>query len=272
MQFLDLNKKQIEISHFRKRSASESDFQTLIKESTTVFVEGEKKIVYLTGLTAASFLRLRQEIQQINFEKSTRTSGLVTTSRIFGYAPRNVLRGHPCRSASLAIEQPEKNALLCSIAAEIDSLYKEHFPEIHTRHSKEAEKIELHWKIKDSVFTSGIVNCNNPLQYHFDSGNFSDVCSAMIGFKNKTSGGFLACPEINCGFEISDCSLLFFDGQKMLHGVTPIKKHAPDSYRYTVVFYSLKQMWNCKAVSDEISALRERRTLIEKRKRDASNN
>lgn len=270
MQFLNLNKKEIDLKNFRKRSAKESDFSLLVKEDATVFVEGQKRIVYLTGMKAVSFLRLRKEIQEINFEKSTRTSGLVTTSRIFGFAPKNVLRGHPCRSASLAIEQPEKNALLCDIAAEIDVLYKRFFPELHSVHSNEIQKVDTAWKIKDSVFTSGIVNYNNPLQYHFDSGNFSDVCSAMIGFKNKTSGGFLACPEINCGFEISDCSILFFDGQKMLHGVTPIKKHSQESFRYTVVFYSLKQMWNCKTVQDEISILRERRTLIEKRNRDAN--
>jgi hypothetical protein len=51
-----------------------------------------------------------------------------------------------------------------------------------------------------------------------------------------------------------------------LHGVTPIKKLKQSATRFTVVFYSLKQLWNCETNVDEISRLRARRAEYEFRK------
>ena len=113
------------------------------------------------------------------------------------------------------------------------------------------------------MFTSGIVNHNNPLKYHFDSGNYNGVWSAMFAFKRDIEGGHLACPEIDVAFKCSNFSLVMFDGQSILHGVTPIKKMKPDAVRYTVVYYSLKAMWSCDSPSDELERMRSKRQEIE---------
>ena len=165
----------------------------------------------------------------------------------------------------MALDHPQEHAAICNMAPFIDQQYKKFFPEVHAKHREAATTVREQWTLPNSVFTSGIVNHNNPLRYHFDSGNFSQVCSAMIGFRHKTQGGYLACPELGISFEIGDCSLILFDGQKLLHGVTPIKRMAEDAFRYTIVYYSLRDMWHCKTVQDEVDAERKRRTTTERR-------
>jgi hypothetical protein len=269
MRYLDATLRDIDPRLLQRRSAKDSDYDTLIDGDCVVTVNGQPKIVYLSRLSHPDVERARAAVQRIKYQTSTRTSGLVSTSRIFGYAPRNVLRGHPCRSTSMATEHPEEHAAICGAAPAIDAQYRNFFSDIHEHHREVATKVREQWMIPGSVFTSGIVNYNNPLQYHFDAGNFSQVCSAMIGFRHKTQGGHLSCPELGIAFEIGDRSLILFDGQKLLHGVTPIKRLADDAFRFTIVYYSLKQMWNCETVKGEVDALRARRTATEKRKAQA---
>lgn len=72
-------------------------------------------------------------------------------------------------------------------------------------------------------------------------------------------GGGLSIPEIDTYIDLQDNTLLIFDGQELLHGVTPIAKQSKKSYRYTVVYYSLIQMWKCLTITEEMLAKRKRR-------------
>ncbi len=266
MQYLDLTPVEIDTKSLQKRSAKEDDCSRLITNDCIVRVDGVTKVVYLSQVRHPDIERAREAVKKIKYNTSTRTGGLVSTSRIFGFAPRNVLRGHPCRATTLASESQSQHDAICKTAPVLNEYYEKYFPEIHKNHSEMTDKVMNEWRIPDSVFTSGIVNCNNPLQYHFDAGNFSQVCSAMLGFRHKIQGGYLSCPELDAAFEISDYSVILFDGQKLLHGVTPMKKLSDESFRYTIVYYSLKQMWHCDTVTEEVAALRARRTEIERRK------
>mgnify|MGYP003336309376 FL=1 len=118
------------------------------------------------------------------------------------------------------------------------------------------EKIKNEWVIKGTPFTSGIVNKDNPLKYHFDSGNFKGVLSNMVAFKKNMNGGRLIIPAYNIKLEIEDGSLSVFDGQSILHGVSPFDKKNNDAYRYTIVYYSLEQMWKCETINDELIRIR----------------
>lgn len=95
------------------------------------------------------------------------------------------------------------------------------------------------WRLEGSIFSSGVCNKNSQIQYHRDFGNFKGVYSCMIGLKDGIQGGHLICPEIDLKFEIADGSLLVFNGQDLIHGVSPIVKTKPGAYRYTIVFYTL---------------------------------
>ena len=267
MQSLNLQLKKIELSEYRKRGAVESDFSRLITESTEVYIDGRLAIVYVAPVQE-NLSVLREALQEIKYSTSTRTSGLQTTSRIFGYAPRNELRNHPCRLVSLATEFPKHHATIENAAQIASKYYWLSNPDLAGSHMQMSEeKLEGQYVLAGTMFTSGIVNENNPLQYHYDSGNYNGVYSAMFGFKQGVRGGYLSVPQLDVGFEIADSSLLLFDGQGLLHGVTPIKKLRKDAKRYSIVYYSLKQMWNCDTPGEELERIRNRRTQIERKPR-----
>jgi hypothetical protein len=78
----------------------------------------------------------------------------------------------------------------------------------------------------------------------------------MIVFKGDVRGGHLVIPEIDISIEVADNTVSIFDGQDLLHGVSPITYLHKDSYRYSIVYYSLSRMWQCMEVEEEIDRIR----------------
>lgn len=266
MEHRNVTQQKIDVTEYKRRYACEDDCPELVAADCAVFVDGVVKLVYVHHIERPEIQSLRNHLRKVRYEKSTRTRGTITRSRIFGYAPRNGVRNLGCRATSIATEQPEQHAALINAAGVASELYATYFPDVYQKHETLAGKVPSHWRLPKSVFTSGIANFNNPLQYHFDTGNFAAVCSAMFGFRAGIQGGHLCCPELGLRFAIGDCSLLLFDGQRLLHGVTPIVKTRESGFRYTVVYYSLKQMWSCESPANEIERLRSLRTTIEARR------
>ena len=82
--------------------------------------------------------------------------------------------------------------------------YQDFLPERYKSHNEQlTDKVIDEYRIEGTPFTSGIINKNNPLKYHFDSGNFKGVYSCMITVKHDTSGGNLSMPEYELGFNLS---------------------------------------------------------------------
>ncbi len=257
MNILEVTKKPVSLKDYKKRSALEPDATTFITEDTLV-TENGKPIILYKKLTELDTSAIRWAVRTIKYRKNKRTSGLVTQSRIFGYSPRIPMRQDYCSSTLLSKEQPKQHFIVANFAKDLAKYYAEFFPDIFEQHQELVmDKVKKDWIIPESPFTSGIVNKNNPLKYHFDAGNFKDVFSNMIVFKKDVEGGHLACPEYNLMFAVEDNSVVIFDGQKILHGVTPIIKKSPDAYRYSVVYYSLQGMWKCQVITDEIARIRE---------------
>ncbi len=82
----------------------------------------------------------------------------------------------------------------------------------------------------------------------------------MIVFKDGIKGGYLAMPEYDISVECKNGAAFFFDGQKILHGVTPIEKTKLAATRYSVVYYSLQQMWSCLPLGMEIERIKKLRS------------
>lgn len=267
---LEITKREINMDEFKLRSALESDCKTLITESTLIVDNGTIKVIYL-DLDDFNFdqAEIVKALKTIKYETSERSGGLKTTSRIFGYAPRVVMRKDFCSATSLINDYPKEHAIVCNYAERVSKIYEEIDPDIYTKHNDLANKVLPDWKIKGSPFTSGIINKNNPLKYHFDTGNFVDVYSCMLGFKHNIKGGYLALPQYDVMLEIKDNSVLIFDGQNILHGVTPFVQLSEDAYRYTIVYYSLKAMWACLPVNEEIIRIRNLKTKREFRRAEA---
>jgi hypothetical protein len=64
-------------------------------------------------------------------------------------------------------------------------------------------------------------------------------------------------PEYDMALEIGNDTIAIFDGQDILHGVTPIQYLNENAYPYTIVYYSLAQMWNCGELTEEIARIRQ---------------
>lgn len=266
MKEITVKRRSIEIADYIKRSAKAEDIEVLIREPATIRDEESGEVIAIYDRLPAGAMELGKRLNTIGYQTTERTSGLKTTSRIFGAMPRITLRSDFCRMASLNNEDPQANALLEKWGKVAESMYRKHAPERYERHKQMTAKVLGEYQLKDTVFTSGIVNKNNPLKYHFDRGNFDRVFSCMIGFKDGVLGGHLAMPEYGIGLEICDRSVSLFDGQDILHGVTPIERLRPDATRFTVVYYSLKGLWKCEPLSLELARIRKLKTERERKR------
>jgi hypothetical protein len=244
---------------FIRRRAAEVDCSRTIEEPCAVYDQAGNLLVIYDVLEADT-TPLVEALKRVKFTESTRTGGLTTTSRIFGSQPRLERRQRAfCNRASMATEHPRENAALCGVAKAISDRYQLNTPETHKRHAAiVGEKVEQEWVIPGTVFTSGIVNKNNPLAYHLDAGNFEDVFSCMLVLRKNLQGGYLCFPEIDTKFLFKNNALAMFDGQRIVHGVTPMHPAGPDSYRYSIVYYSLKGMWRCLSLDEELANARAR--------------
>lgn len=261
--------KKFDIQDYIKRSALDSDYNTFFKQDVTLVDKETKKLVAVYFTLPSRPEHVVDALTKIQYFSDVRTEGLKTRSRIFGYRPRETIRKDFCSSTSLASHSPREHAILAEFGTVLTKYYKKYCGDVYKEHEKLTdEKVLPDWKIKGTPFTSGIVNKNNPLKYHFDSGNFENVYSNMVAFKKFVAGGHLAIPEYDLGLEIADNSVLLFDGQKLLHGVTPIRYQGNDAYRYTIVYYTLKKMWNCQTITEEIARVRKVKTAREFKRYD----
>lgn len=269
MKTIQATKIDIDLKDFKMRSAKETDYHTLITESTLVY-EGNTLMIGYVELDL-DCTDIVDTLQRIKYDRNFRSNGLPTTSRIFGFSPRLPLRKDYCTATSLAKEAPRDHAVITDYAAKVADYYRQMNPDLYAKHQADTtDHVVGDYKVKDSPFTSGIINKNNPLKYHFDTGNFRDVWSCMLVFKRDITGGFLALPQYGLGFELKHNSLFMFDGQSLLHGVTPIKKNSPRSFRYSIVYYSLREMWNCLPITDELLRIQQKR--IEREEKRVSSN
>lgn len=257
---VDLHKKDIKYSELDKKSVSENDFSTLIDESIAILDESGKPIIVYLKIPELPTVEMVRALQSIEFEIRRRTKGLVSRSRIFGYMPRETIRKDYCTSTALARENADAHKTICNFGGILSKYYKEYCPSIFEMHmGLSQEKILDDWKIQDTPFTSGIINKNSAIKYHLDAGNIKKVYSNMVCFKRDCEGGHLSVPEYDIGLDIANKSVLLFDGQSIVHGVTPFHLRSNNAYRYTIVYYTLQQMWLCKPITEEIARIRQRK-------------
>lgn len=272
MKIIRLHRRKLNLKDFIKRSALESDASQLIDYDCVVVDAdtNEVVIIYKKIEDLPIHNKVFKSLEKVPFGSSTRVSGLKNPggTKVFGHVPRNRAKtvDQACRLSKLALEQPSTHNLLCEYAQVIQDIYKENDQSRFLRHQELAKNVNEGYVIPGTLFTSGIINRNNPLKYHFDRGNFTKVSSAMIAFKNDIEGGHLTIPEYDVKLEIADRTISMFDGQELLHGVTPIHPMSPDARRYTMVFYSLVGMWSCLPLDEEVANARNARWESELKK------
>lgn len=231
----------------------------LITEDTAIYDSNGKLIaVYLRFLKDTDDLLWGcQEIDSIMLDHK-RTGGLRSRSALAGFMPANGRRLAACHETSVGIKFPKANEIIMRYGQELDQMYKEVASGYYSKHKYIIEHgqgnkvIHKDYFLKDTLFTSAIINKDSALAYHRDRGNIKGVMSAMIVLKQGVSGGNLILPEYDLGFATDDRSVLFFDGQEIIHGVTKIHKQRLKAYRYSIVFYTLQNLWNCLPIKQEL--------------------
>lgn len=266
MKTITLKRRKLDKKDFVKRSAKEEDCSILIEEPTILLDEetGDIKVIYdLLDIDTSDVVKA---VKDIRYVKGKRSRGLISQSRIIGYTPRNEIRQDYCSSTSLARESARNHAVIAGFALRLEEYYKRYNIAGYEKHLHLVEdSVKENWRIAgESIFTSGIVNKNNPLKYHYDTGNFSDVYSMMVVFKGGVEGGYLSLPEYDCKFYLPNNSIFMFDGQGIIHGVTPIKYTSQSGYRFSIVYYTLKRMWQCLEIEEEIKRVNEKKTVRER--------
>ena len=193
------------------------------------------------------------------------------SAMVFGYSPKRPIQTgcQVCRSCAIHRDNPEAGAALTDLSTTAWELLGKHAPEKRDHLLEQSSEIKECWKMNKTGFTSGIINKNTPLRYHYDAGNYDDSWSAMLWASYGTSGGALALPAYNVKIELENGAWLFFCGQSVLHGVTPITLLSKKSYRYSIVFYCNKEMRNCGSMEEELVNAKKRRTESESREKRA---
>lgn len=275
-QRIDVERRPLDLEAYKLRGAKESDCSTLVTRSTGLFENGQMIVAYwelddqglddliMTPQQREEFKRIFNGMEwalpRIHYTRKDRTNGMYATTRVFGYQPRIALRRDFCTATTLATEAPEEHQAIADGSKIIDACYRSLHPDLYRVHHQQTDRVLADYHLEDSPFTSGIINDNNPLPYHYDAGNFRQVWSGMLVFKFAIAGGYLNLPEFDLAIQLKHRSLLMFDGQGILHGVTPIQRLTPEARRFSIVYYSLAGMWNCAPLSDELVRIRKLRT------------
>lgn len=267
MKEIELKRLPIDVKEYQKRTALLTDVDNFIDEDIIVYIDGQPALLYLTLEEDTKPLRWAVKTQK--YQKHRRSKGLIQMSSLFGYTPRITYRQDYCTITAMAEKYPKHHAVISSFINNIHGYYERFFPNIYKQH-KEIVKNRIldDWTIGDTPFTSGIVNKNNPLKYHLDTGNFKGILSNMVVLKKGTKGGHLVIPELNLALACNDNTLVIFNGQDLVHGVSPIEYEDEGSYRYSVVYYSLESMWRCEPLGSELKRIQKVKTEREQKRLD----
>ncbi len=272
MKQFSLTRSKIEKKDWLRKQPAENDTTIVYDEPGVYCLDGKPVIIY--GKLTERYDSFLWAVKTMGFQRESRsTSGgaigqrnreKLGQSRIFGFRPRIPFGANYCSIASSAETHPPQHEIICGMGRVLNSIYATCAPDVAARHTELLKTISPDWVIPGTRFTSGIVNQNNPLKYHFDKRNLHDVMSCMVVLRNMVSGGFLSIPEFNARWALEDHTYFLFDGQSFLHGVTPIKKMNKHGYRYSVVYYALRAMAGCGTLTEELDQCRKEKARREK--------
>lgn len=206
---------------------------------------------------------LRAVVRTIGYTEAMRSDGTRNRARVFGYAPRRPVRFQDgCNDTALARDDPAAHDVLDAWADRLLGMLRAVDPAL----ADEGPVAEVlpDWRLGEhTLWTSGIVNRTSQLPYHRDRNNFP-VWSAMPVLRRGVAGGHLHLPEYGATIACRDGWGVFFGGWQLVHGVTPMRLTAPDGYRYSVVYYSLRGMKDCATAAEETRSAWASRTARER--------
>lgn len=229
---------------------------------SAIFVDSETSEPVAAYLPLADAAPLRRALLTIDTTGGVqRQSNYRSKSRTFGYAPRRpVTRRESCALTLLGVEDPATERLLESYADQFSAALLDIDPAIVDRDTERLGDVLPDWRIGEAkLWTSGVINDTAALPYHRDGFNFP-TWSAMPVVRRGVRGGHLHLPEYDLVLACADSTVVYFPGKLLVHGVTPMTRVRTDGYRFSVVYYALQGMRNCREAAEEAAYGRRRRT------------
>jgi hypothetical protein len=268
METLELTPRPIDPAAYIGRIPVPGEWSRLIRRDTRLVVDGRVIAVYVV-LPDAITEPMRRVALTAEMSEGMRTHGLPVRSAIFGALPRIAIRQNYCRMTASSLKEAGHLEVVQRFSLTLSEIYARELPvEFERNLALVADQVEPDYILRPpeerpSPFTSCNFNLNHAIRYHQDTGNFRGVFSNVLILKRGVVGGFLVCPAFDLAFEQSDNALILFDGQAIVHGVTPIRRTNPHGYRCSTVFYALEAMRDCYPFAEELQRAREWRTGAE---------
>lgn len=176
-----------------------------------------------------------------------RLSGLHVAHRVFGFTPPQPMRKrYGCSRSRFDTDYPAAMEQVAKFTLLAEWVFRTFAPDVHQRTGEMVRRV-IHddWRIERTLWSSGIINNTAALPMHMDSGNIPGSWSAMLGCRHQMDAGFLYLADYDCYLTIPHGSITIFDGQSVVHGVTPMQPVGPDAVRYTLVTYAKTGMRGC---------------------------
>lgn len=181
-----------------------------------------------------------------------RLSGIVNPFVTFGFTePVPLRQRYSVRVTKLALDYPNVELGLEILAEWAWETFQRELPDLAAQHLEAVAEIPDHFRLGEAPWTSGIVNKTSELPYHRDSGNVPGSWSAMWVARHDCDGGFLHLPNLGLYLPCRDRSLMVFNGQAHLHGVTPIHPRTRHAFRHTYVVYAKRKIQGAGSVAEE---------------------
>lgn len=253
--------------------------EATVRSSTTV-IDADTGLAALVTIPFPADLgqyRRAARAYPIQANGTRRGGGVANASRTFGYLARSgIFRRACCMACSGALEAPQAHEVICSAAGDLAAMLAELQPE-RAEADLQLVKANVHsdWLMTPtSPWSSGVLNRTSPLPYHRDRNNFP-AWSAMVVLRRGVRGGHLHVPEYDIVVECRDGDVVYFAGSDLMHGVTPMTKTTPDSYRLTAVYYPVASMAGCLPFEEEVVRGQRNRSdsedsLVERQRREGT--
>jgi hypothetical protein len=239
------------------------ELEANVTEPTVVRDAETGKPVFVLARYGGDLGRLRRAARAYPPTTTYRMAGTRNVSRTFGYsATRAPMRRSSCRACSGAVDAAAAHAAIAGASTEPAADPATHLPERAARDLLRAtDVIRSDW-FMGGWWTSGVVNFNSPLPYHYDANNL-DCWSAMPVMRRGVKGGHLHVPEYDLVVGCRDGDVCFFAGYDLMHATTPLRYTTRDAYRISAVYYTVAGMAKCADPGDELAIGRARQSDAE---------
>lgn len=246
-----------------KKSPTKNDYNKIINEDC-IFTKNNKQVGIYLKIKNDMLSKVRKACINTKYVKTYRARRAIPTqSSVFGSLPRVPLRNDYCRYSSQSKKERNNYESLFEFSQVLIELYKQYLPEQYAHDLTVIKNtVNSDYLPKDNIpFTTANINVNHAIKYHRDTGNFKGNLSNVLILKDGIIGGELVFPEYGFALSQEDSYLSIFDGQGEIHGVMPIVKTKENSFRASIVYYTLENMKHCYPFKEELKRIQNLSTI-----------